>query len=115
VVAHVLVQGNRLIDQISHVVPRLAVVGDIDKECRRKGHLGTPRSGSETNGVYGNVPQIESDEDAGLAAELPANRTLVGPEPRVAGLPELADEMIRLIAPVHRRKSGSRKNVAVFP
>ena len=98
--AHVLILGNRLIDQIGHIVPGLAVVGHIGEERRGKGDLGRARSGVKTKSINRvNIPEIDRDEDTGLAAELPANRSLVGPEASVAGLPELAVEQIGLIAP----------------
>ena len=99
-VAHVLVLGNRLIDQIGHIVPSLAIVGDIGEERRGKGDLGSAGSGVKTKSINGiDSPQVERDEDAGLAAELPADRSFVGPEAGVAGLPELAIEEIGFIAP----------------
>ena len=98
--AHVLVLGNRLIDQIGHIVPSLAVVGHIGEERRGKGDLGRARSGVKTKSIDRvNIPEIDRDEYAGLAAELPADRSLVGPEAGVAGLPELAIEEIGFIAP----------------
>ena len=98
--AHVLILGNRLIDQIGHIVPSLAVVGHIGEERRGKGDLGRAGSGVKTKGIDSvNIPEIDRDEDAGLATELPTDRSLVGPEAGVTRLPELAIEEIGLVSP----------------
>ena len=58
--AHVLVLGNRLIDQIGHIVPCLAVVGHIGEERRGKSDLGRARSGVKTKSIDSvNIPEIE--------------------------------------------------------
>ena len=98
--AHVLILGNGLINQITHIVPSLAVVGHIGEERRGEGDLRRAGGGVKTKGIDRvNIPEIDRDEDAGLAAKLPADRSLIGPETVVAGLPELAIEEIGLITP----------------
>ena len=96
-VAHKAVLRDRLVENIRHVPPPLAVVRDVEEHGRREGDLGRARDGVKAHRIdRGRLPEVECDEHPGLAAELPADRAFVCPE--AAGLPELPVREVGLVA-----------------